>query len=162
MDEGPESGDPCSWPNHDDRSLFIFRKIHSALLEPDRNRILMLFDLLLEPVRANAFLLSLEFGLIFSYSHGEMRLFWMQIKARTNTELSWLLPSTKLDQILKRQLDFLIWIKIIKDFNYSPSLSDTIPVVLGLAFNSLGGKLSQLLLVNIAVHKETQDVHEIP
>ena len=91
-----------------------------------------------------------------------MRLFWMQIKARTNTELSWLLPSTKLDQILKRQLDLLIWIKIIKDFNDSPSFSDTIPVVLGLAFNSLGGKLSQLLLVNIAVHEETQDVHEIP
>ena len=140
----------------------ILRKIHSSLLEPDRNRILMLFNLLLEPIRANAFLLSLKFGLIFSDSHGEMRLFWMHIEPRTDTELSWLLPSTKLDQILEWQLDLLIWIEIVKDLNHSPFFSDTIPVVLGLAFNSLGGKLSQLLLVNIAVYEEAQDVHEVP
>ena len=91
-----------------------------------------------------------------------MRLFWMDIEPRTDTELSWLLPSTKLYQILERQLDLLIWVEIVKDFNDSPSFSDTIPVVLGLALNSLGGKFSQLLLVNIAVNEEAQDVHKIP
>ena len=136
MDERPESGYTGARPNHNYRCFLRFWENHRAFLQPNWNLINVLFNLLFKPIRANSFLFPFELCLILSNSHREMSLFRMNIKPRRYAELSGLLPSAKLNQVLNRQSNFLVRIEIIEDFNNSSLLLNAIPVVFRLAVYS--------------------------
>lgn len=61
-----------------------------------------------------------------------MGLPWILPQARAYTKLSWLLPTTQLNEVLQWQSD-LFWLEIVQNFYHSSALFDNIAVVFGFA-----------------------------